>query len=453
VAGRRESFSPQWLDAHLAELIANYPDVSLCVALSGGVDSTALLAALSMLKRVSVRAIHVNHGLHANAGVWSEHCRKLAQQLHVPFRVVAVTVDRSRGTSLEAEARDARYAAFAEELTDGEVLLTGHHEDDQLETVLLQLLRGAGLAGLAAMPASTRFANGWHVRPLLEASREQLVAWVRERSLTWVEDDTNADERLDRNYLRRAVLPALQARWPSASRTVARSARHIAEGQSLLEALARADVERASFGASLSAKVLRTFTPERRRNAVRFWIAQSGHPLPDTTRLEEIIGPLLNARADANPRVTWQDSELTREWDLLTLRKAQANAASDSQHLLVWRVRSQPMIELPGDCGRLELQSAARGPIDADALPSELSIHWRSGGERLRPRRNGPSKSLKSLLQSTRVPLAERARVPLLFDADHLVAVGDLWSDASIQADEDAKHRARFVWHRYPSAD
>jgi tRNA(Ile)-lysidine synthase len=469
VASHGRAFGPDWLATQLEALIPNYPDVSLCVALSGGADSTALLAALAKLDHRALRAIHVNHGLHANAGRWAGHCRDLADRLCVPIKVFAVKVDRSRGTSLEAEAREVRYAALAEALAPDEVLLTGHQEDDQLETVLLQLMRGAGLAGLSAMPSISRFASGWHARPLLQTSRVEIESWIRKESLTWIEDDTNADERLDRNYLRRRVLPAIRERWSSAARTVSRSARHIAEGQALLDAVARIDVERAAYGSALSAKTLRALTPERRRNAVRYWIAKANHPLPDTARLEEIIGAMLDARLDANPQVTWQRSVLQREADLLTLRFSPSPDAALSRgdgthaktvsiapatsHPILWSVRTQSLIELPGEHGKLELRPAPRGPIDLDALPRELAIRWRSGGEKLRPRRGGPSKSLKSLLQSSRVPLAERARVPLLFDADRLLAVGDFWSDAAIQADGNAKHRVRIVWHRYPSAD
>jgi tRNA(Ile)-lysidine synthase len=465
------TFGPVWLAEQLKRLIPNYPDVSFCVALSGGADSTALLAALAKLDQTSLRAIHVNHGLHENAPRWAEHCRRLAEKLRVPLKVFKVKVDRSPGTSLEAEAREVRYAALAEALAVNEYLLTGHHEDDQLETVMLQLMRGAGLAGLSAMPSISRFASGWHARPLLQTSRAEVESWLREQSLTWIEDDTNADERLDRNYLRRKVLPAIRERWPSAARTVSRSARHIAEGQALLDALARMDVERASFGAALSAKTLRTLALERRRNALRYWIAKSNHPLPDTTRLEETVTAMLAARPDANPQVAWQRTILQREADLLTLRFAPIGGATtqgrdageqsmtshsvavESPPPIMWRVRTQSIIELPGDRGKLELRPAPRGPIDLDALPRELAIRWRKGGERLRPRRGGPSKSLKSLLQSSRVPLAERARAPLLFDGDRLLVVGDFWSDAAIQAGAHAKHRVRIVWHRYPSAD
>jgi tRNA(Ile)-lysidine synthase len=489
VAARARAFGPHWLAARLAELIPDYPNVSLCVALSGGLDSTALLAALAMQNakeehakhrvrksagsarvkhstvQPALRAVHIDHSLHANSPIWSEHCRALARQLGVPLKVLVAKVDLSGGVSLEAAARDARYALLADELAPGEVLLTAHHEEDQFETVLLQLFRGAGLAGLSAMPPLARFASGWHARPMLQTSRADIAAWAHSQSLTWVEDDTNADERLDRNYLRRRVWPLLQERWPGAAHTVSRSARHIAEAQGLLEEIARADVERAAYGAALSAKYLRTLTMERRRNALRYWIAKSGHTLPDTTRLDEVAGPALAARMDANPCVTWAGTALRREADLLTLTASGTQPEANARHplaphlaqtayaqKLVWAVHEHRVIDLPGDCGKLELQEAARGPIDVDALPAELTIRWRTGGERLRPRRGGPSKSLKNLLQSTRVPHVERARVPLMFHADRLLAVGDFWSDATIQADESARRRARIVWHRYPSS-
>jgi len=212
----------------LAALFPAFPNIAVCVAFSGGVDSTALLAALARgaRSRLRLRALHVHHGLHPDAGVWRAHCRRVAKQLGVPLKVIAIDVARKRGASLEAQARDARYAAMAAELSAGEILLTAHHADDQLETVFLQLLRGAGLPGIAAMPQVTRFAAGVLARPLLTRTRGELAAWVRAHAFTWIEDSSNSDERLDRNYLRakccrrsgRAGL-RVQARWRAAHAT------------------------------------------------------------------------------------------------------------------------------------------------------------------------------------------------------------------------------------------
>jgi tRNA(Ile)-lysidine synthase len=410
--------------------------------------------ALARPDGLHLRAIHINHGLHENARQWSAHCRKLARQLGVPLRVFSVTVERDRGTSLEEAARSARYRCLAQHLQRGEALLTAHTQDDQLETVLLQLFRGCGLAGLAAMPPVAAFGPGWLVRPLLGCTRQELEVWVRSRGLPWIEDDTNLDERFDRNYLRRRVLPLVRERWAGVGQAVARSARHAAEAQTLLTALARADLERARDGASLSVKALRLLAPERRRNLVRSWIAASGRTMPDTRRLEEIVGPLLEARPDAHPQVAWGDAVVARDGDLLSiadraalLDSREARTAAHSVAELEWPWRRLPRCALPGG-GALELVSGSHGPLDLDALPEQLSVSWRRGGERLRVRRGGPRRALKSLLQEARVPLAERTRMPLIFAGGRLIAAADLWIDESVRAAADASHRARLVWHK-----
>jgi tRNA(Ile)-lysidine synthase len=448
---RRDSFSSEWLQRRLAALLPAFPSVSLCVALSGGVDSVVLLAALAarLRKRTRLRAVHVHHGLHADADQWSEHCAAVAKRLGVPLTTLRVKVARGRGDSPEAAARDARYEALAAELAPGEVLLTAHHEDDQLETVLLQLMRGAGVAGLAGMPEVAPFARGMLVRPLLSRSRAEIEAWARANDLTWVEDDTNANPQFDRNYLRHRVLPVLRQRWPAAAHAVSRSARHAAEAQGLLDALALADVERASNGASLSVQRLRALAPDRRRNAVRFWIARAGYPVPDTKRLREITTTLIDARADANPVVSWNTTRVRRHADQLTLERASASrATSPGDDAIAWNWRANPRIPLASTRGALEITPDPHGPIDLDALPTLLTIRQRRGGERLRPRRGGRTATVKSLLQSSRVPLGERAEIPLVFNDAQLVAVADRWVDHSIQATSTTQSRARLHWHR-----
>ncbi|HKT72005.1 MAG TPA: tRNA lysidine(34) synthetase TilS [Steroidobacteraceae bacterium] len=444
----RDEFDPEWLHERLARLLPGYPDVSVCVAFSGGVDSTALLAGLAALRGVKsrVRAIHVNHGIHPDAGQWSGHCERVASELRVPLDVLVTKVVQSRGTSLEARARDERYALLTRKLGIGEFLLTAHHEDDQLETVLLQLFRGAGLAGLAAMPAVAPFGQGWLARPLLTQSRAALEKWVRSRGIPWVDDATNANEELSRNYLRRQVLPLIRERWPSVAQTVSRSARHIAEGQRLLDELARADVERAADGPALSVKSLRALSPQRRRNALRFWIAQSGWEVPDTRRLEQLAGPLIEARPDANPHIAWGTTVILRHAGRLILQAA-SRAPGPRVEAIPWSWRAGEHCEL-GALGKLELRRDRHGTLDLDALPASVRVRRRLGGERLRPIRNGPRRTLKSLLQEAHVPIVERARIPLVFNEDTLLAAGDLWLDASVQAAPGARRRARLIWHR-----
>ncbi len=433
----------------LAALLPQYPRVSVCVAFSGGLDSTALLTALAMLggtrRHPRLRAAHVDHGLNPNSAAWAEHCRVVAGRLGVPLAVLRVKVDRPPGASLEAAAREARYRALGRELADSEVLLTAQHASDQLETVLLQLLRGAGLPGIAAMPPIAPFGRGRLARPLLAIERSEIEAWARARGIEWIEDDTNADERLDRNYLRRRVVPPLLARWPSASRAAARTARHAAEAQRLLDLIARADAERAAVGGALSVKRLRPLAPERRRNVLRYWIARSGRPLPDTRRLEELAGPVLGARPDAHPQVAWGAVVAERHGDLLSLGDA---AIGVSLGPLEWPLRAVSMLELPPGLGQLELAPDRHGPIDLDALPQSVTVRSRRGGERLRPRRGGPTRTLKALLQQARVAPAERERIPLLCAGEQVLAAGDLWVDVAIQGEAATRRRGRLIWHR-----
>ena len=462
IPARREHdpFGPAWLARQLTALLPGYPDVCLCVAFSGGLDSTALLCACAQLQPPAraVRAVHIDHQLQAASGAWARHCRRIARRLGVPLTVRSVQVPRTRGSSLEAAARTARYAALSAVLRADEVLLSAHHEDDQLETVLLQLLRGAGIAGLAAMPASAPFAAGRLVRPLLEVTHEQLKAWLATQAVTFVEDPSNAQLHLDRNYLRAQVLPRIRARWPQAAATVARSARHAAQAQRLLDALAAADLAKAVVGEALSARVLRTFTQDRRVNVLRFWISGAGFLAPPTRRLEQIAGALLDARPDSRPQVRWEGVGVRREAQLLWLQPSpsgpgtaaeEARAASPAA-TVTWRWARRRTCPLPPGLGRLALREDPHGPLDLDALPARLSVTARRGGERLRPRRGGARRALKGLLQEARVPVQVRVQLPLLFAAGQLLAVADLWLDESVQAQPHSRRRARLVWHAPP---
>ena len=445
----RESFGPGWLERRLGQLLPEGTGGGLCVAFSGGLDSSVLLAALAQLARAGrpLRALHVDHHLQAKSALWSAHCRRVARSLGVPLKVVNVRVPRTRGGSLEAAARAARYRALAAELRTGEALLSAHHEDDQAETLLLQLLRGAGVAGLAAMPARAGFARGLLLRPLLGMPRAALEAWARAQGLTWVEDDSNRELHLDRNYLRAEALPVLRARWPAAAATIARTAGHLAAAQRLLEHLGAEDAARAACGAALSAQVLRRLPPERRRNALRYWIGAAGRLLPPTSRLEEIAGPLLAARRDAQPRVSWADGSVVREGQLLRLGPAAAPGARAANAGAAWSWRRQRTRDFGAPLGRLTLKGDPRGALDLDALPPVLEVRTRRGGERLVLAPGGPGRSLKGLLQQARVPHEERARLPLVFCGARLLAVGDRWLDASVRAGEGSRRRARLLWH------
>ena len=447
VATPPEAFEPAWLGAQLRTLLGALRGRRLCVAFSGGLDSSALLAALAALRRserFSLRALHVNHQLHPGAAALAATAAARARALRVPCQIVKVRVERIRGESLEALARTARYRALAARLGHGELLLTAHHQEDQLETVLLALLRGSGVRGLAAMSLLTPWADTLLLRPLLGVSRSQLQRYAQARGLKWSEDPSNRDERFDRNYLRLRVLPLLQQRWPAAATTVARSAVQLAEARDLLEQLARDSLRHARDGAALRVSVLRGWALPQRRNALRCWIRERGLTPPDHRRLREIAGPMLAAKNDALPRVSWRGGELRRHADRLYAFVGSAPAAFEA--IERWDWQAQPWLALSGG-SELGLVRDRHGDVRLAALPRHLGVRFRHGGERL-PSAHGHL-ALKDLLQTQGLAPWERAMVPLIMHRQRIIAVAELWVDPDYRVDDGGNaHRGRFRWRR-----
>jgi tRNA(Ile)-lysidine synthase len=440
-------FDAGWLGARLTAMLGSLRGRRLCVAYSGGLDSGVLLSALAALRkreRFVLRALHVDHRLQPQSADWARAARRRARKLRVPCKTITLSIAHRRGQSLEAAARETRYLALAAELARDELLLTAHHQEDQLETVLLALLRGSGVRGLAAMSAVSSWADTLLLRPLLPVKRKQLEQYARARRLDWSEDPSNTDERFDRNYLRRAVLPLIRQRWPAAGATVSRSAAHLAEARSLLEQLARTSLQAAHDGAALSVSVLRRLALPQRRNAVRQWIAELGLQLPDHRRVREICGPMLEARDDALPRVSWGGGELRRYADRLFAFGAAPPRSPVPIEQWDWRAR--PWLPLTGG-GALGLVRDRHGDVRLAALPRRLSVQHRRGGERLRAAHG--RLALKDLLQAQGVAPWERAAVPLIMHAGHVIAVADLWLDRAYRAeDEGPAQRGRFRWRR-----
>jgi tRNA(Ile)-lysidine synthase len=408
---------------HLRRFLQTLPPAGrYLVAYSGGLDSHVLLHALNALG-VNLAAVHVHHGLSPNADLWSEHCLAVCKELDVPCRVSRVQVTAA-GSGLEAAARSARYAALEQALGEGEMLLTAHHQDDQAETLLLMLLRGAGVAGLAAMPPLRRCAAGWLARPLLDLPRDALRHYAQTQGLSWVDDESNFDTSLDRNHLRHDLLPRLRQRWPAASRAMARSAAHLAEAKELLEELAAADLARSggSRPGTLSVAALGQLTPARRRNLLRYWVRGQGLPLPDSVHLRRIEQEILPARPDAEPHVAWPGAEVRRYRDDL--------------HAL-WPLAPLPAAELPWTAdaplalsdGRIlvAVPAAGLGLSAARCAGARITVRFRAGGERCAPVGRGHSHELKKLFQEAGVPPWERERVPLLFVDGVLAQVLGYW--------------------------
>lgn len=308
--------TPATILARVRALAGSKGALNCVVAWSGGIDSTVLLHLLLRARRLprahlAVRALHVDHGLQPAAAGFRRFCTTTARRWRVPLTVLRASVRPARGDSVEQEARTARRKAFAANLAPGELLLTAQHADDQLETVLLALLRGAGPAGLAGMPAVLGLGGSRLLRPLLELERADLAAYAHAERLCWVDDPTNDETRFDRNYLRARVLPPLRARWPVLARTVARSARHCAVAQEVLALAATHDLALAADGPDLEIAVLRRWSASRRAAVLRAWIQAAGARAPNARHLHQIEAMLV-ARVDAHPQLRLPDLTLRR---------------------------------------------------------------------------------------------------------------------------------------------
>jgi tRNA(Ile)-lysidine synthase len=420
----------------------------LLVAASGGLDSTVLVHAAAALRAAlapcSVRVVHVNHGLHPDAPRWAEHAVAQARALGLDVGVHRVDVATGGGASPEAAARDARYAALAAGMAPGEVLLTAHHADDQLETLLLALVRGAGVAGLAAMPVVAPFGPGAHVRPLLPFSRAALADYARAEGLAWCDDPSNDDTRFARNYVRREVVPALLRRWPAAAATGSRSAALCAEAAQLANALAAIDLAACERDGQPVASALANLDPARARNALRAWLARAGIAPPPRHQLEHLLREVVHGRRDGQPRVAWAGIEVRRHRDRLY---ALAPPATPPRTPLALTP------DVPLDLGPLGVLTLVRcdGPgLSADALAdAPLHVGFRRGGERLRPFGHGPRRALKKLLQEHGVVPWMRAALPLVYAGGRLVAVADLWLEHDFAAPAGAP-ALRVRWEGHP---
>ncbi len=421
-------FNRETFDAALGTAVAAGASRRFVVALSGGLDSTVVLHALvSSSVAEAVRVIHVDHGLHPDSPTWRAHCRRICEDLRVDFSDAVVQAKARPGESPEEAARTARYGRLHLETAGGETILTGHHADDQLETVLLQLFRGAGPAGLAGMPALARFGRGWLCRPVLGFRRAELATWARERELTWLEDPSNREIGYDRNFLRHEVLPAVERRWPSAALSALRSASHCAEAVELMGALADADLGDLSRDGRPVVSALAGLNSPRQRNVLRRWLSRNGLVAPDTTRMESILRDVIGARADASPEVRWSGGAVRRYRDrLFALDPGTLEILARTPKALDWTVPGP--LPLGAGLGRLRiLPAVGRGlsPHWLDGGP--LAVRFRAGGEEIRPAGRGCTRSVKKLMQEAGIPPWWRSHIPLVWRGDRLLSVADLW--------------------------
>lgn len=439
------------LGRQIAELERACAPAGFAVAFSGGVDSTVLLAACRRLDpRMPLRALHVDHGLHGDSEGWARHCAETARALGVDFDSVRVAIEVQGARSLEAVARERRYAALGGLLRPREMLLTAHHEDDQLETVLLRLFRGAGVRGLRGILTSGAFAGGYIGRPLLAFCRAELLDVARSWGLDWLEDPANRDVRFDRSFLRLKVLPAIRRRWPAVARTVTRTARQMADAEVLLEESAAVDAAGLVEPSRAPLGPLRAVDGRRRRNLLRYLLTRCGLALPSAQQLEELMAAIEVTRADAKARVRWPGTEARIYGEHLYLMGELPEPTPPSA-----RGCLRPDEPWIGPEGRVELVEAIQS-TESTVLPETwvrdgLCVRFRAGGERLRPLGNKHHRALKKLLQEARIVPWMRSRIPLIYRREQLVAVGDLWVSDAASAEAGAQRRWRVRWSEHPA--
>lgn len=394
------------------------------VAYSGGIDSHVLLH-LCYSAGLPVRAVHIHHGLQCEADAWDAHCAEVCSRLGIVYNCIHVDANSEAGESPEDAARNARYRALEQQLQQDEVLLTAHHQDDQAETLLLQLMRAAGSAGLASMPMIKPFGRGCHLRPLLNISQQQLRHYADEHKLVWVDDPSNADTSYDRNYIRKEVMPKLMHNWPHANEALSMAANLQQETLEIIDAMAAIDVAAVSTQQRNSLSITRlSGLPEARQyNVLRYWINAAGYDKPRRNILQEIIGSVLPAAEDATPLVLWGQTEIRRYHDSLYVLRALNS--HEIHHVYAWDGEQPLYIETLNLELRLE-QTAARG-LRQDDVARGLTVRFRQGGEQIRPHGRQHTHSLKKLMQEAGIPPWQRNRIPLIYIDHQLACVCGYW--------------------------
>jgi tRNA(Ile)-lysidine synthase len=442
--------------AQIAPLLP--PHSSILIGLSGGVDSVVLLHLLHLIApRFSwkLSALHVHHGISRNAGAWANFCATLCARYGIPLHVEHVDIAPLRGHGIEAAARKLRHAAFAAQECDYVAL--AHHADDQAETLLLQLLRGAGVRGASAMPVLSlskrpvlsqskwpllagREGSPALIRPLLDFSRQEILGYAAAHELQWIEDESNADDSYPRNFLRHRVLPLLEQKFPACRDTLARSARHFAEASSLLDELAQLDAAQAMHADTLDAGVLRSLSLPRAKNLLRYFLHRLGAPMPQTAQMDDMLQQLCGARRDAAVCIEYGGGYALGEGGCWQVRRyrgrvyvMRALAGFDQNLALPWK--GEAGLEWAALNARLKFGRSESGISLAKLQRAPVTLRLRCGGETLRPFADGPARTLKNLLQEHHIPPWQRERLPLLYCGDDLVCVPGVAIAAEYLAD------------------
>lgn len=429
----------------------------LVLALSGGLDSRVLLHLLARFKcdypQYGYLAVHVHHGLSDNADHWLQQCQHWSQQADIPFLAEKVQLELGGRISLEQAARTARYDALSKHLDSYSVLLTAHHQSDQLETFLLALKRGSGPKGLSAMAMDGKFESARLLRPMLDASRADMLSYAKQHQLDWIEDESNLDTRFERNFIRHHVAPILRQRWPNIEKTVARSAALCAQQESLLnELLYERYKHMCSEEGALSISLLKEQSEAARGSILRLWLQEQGFLMPSAKQLAQMWQDVALAQPDAAPVFRYGSTHIGRHQQQLWVFNAMQDLSTD---VLDWDIK-QPLV-LPDGLGRLELKernefesfdatSLCARSIQTLSLPvgyNQIKVIFSATGIHAHPEGRQYGRGLKKLLQEYAIPTWQRQRIPLLVDGDELIAAAGLcvckgYSGADYQ----------LIWHK-----
>ena len=419
------TFSQRLLSLTSSNNTSNNRSKRFLVAYSGGMDSHVLLQLMSdWMKQIdteiSVRAVHVHHGLQEEANSWPEHCQIICDKLKIPLEIVYLNLTLKSGESLEAVARQGRYQALEETLAQDEVLLTAHHQRDQAETFLLQLFRGAGVQGLASMPTVTSFAESkkcQHIRPLLSENYQSIKAYAKDNLLKYIEDPSNNDNSLERNFLRNQILPQLREHWQSIDKTISRSATIQSETKLLLDEFAEEIMQGVceSKQETLSINGLLGLSISKRKLLLRYWITQRGFKVPSEKKLNHIISDVLQAQEDAQPLVAWQGAEIRRFKNQIYCNTPLQE--HDNKQILSWNTKKSLKIE------SLNLTLSPKILDDLHVQNHPVTVRFRQGGEKLYSPHKNHSQNLKKVLNEANIAPWLRDRIPLIYAGDKLIDI------------------------------
>lgn len=424
-------------DVFIRQSLAN---PNLVLGLSGGLDSVVLLHLLVEANKFlpfKLSAHHVHHGLSPNADAWVGFCEDMCKKSNTPFILTKVKISKNSGLGIESTARTARYQALLGD--DADLICVAHHQDDQAETFLLQLARGAGVKGLASMGS----VNQKIIRPLLNVPRSALEAHAKQHHLTWVEDESNLDTKFDRNFMRHQVLPVLSKQYPAIRQTIARAASHLAEADLLLDELAEMDITACRLNQTNTQQIklqqLAQLSDARIHNALRWWLKQNACDVPSAAHLTQIRQQLFDAKSDASIKIKVSESHILRRFQgtafIVDYEKQSIKNNAPNKFSVIWK--GEKVITLP-DHSRLTFSEVMGAGIAMRHIKdATLMIRYRQGGETLKVVENRPSRSLKSIFQTSNIPPWQREHLPLLFLDNELICLPDIATASKFSAKED----------------